>query len=91
MSAAARPRINIFVPTSEPQQRANQMSAADAVRRAPLAVAEARKLVDDIQFSCGDAYRADLDYLVVMVDSVVRAGRPRSPWWISAVGPFRAT
>jgi 2-isopropylmalate synthase len=71
---AARPRINIFVPTSAPQQRSNGMTAAEAVRRAPEAVEEARRLVGDVQFSLGDAYRADPGHLAEIVDAVVRAG-----------------
>ncbi len=71
---AARPRINVFVPSSPPQQRSNGLTAAEAVRRAPEAVEAARGLVDDVQFSLGDAYRADPDYLARIAEDAVRAG-----------------
>ena len=72
---AARPRIHIFLATSDLHlDRKLKISRDEALRRIEKAVARGKQLVDDIEFSCEDATRTDLDYLCKAVQVAVEAG-----------------
>jgi len=75
MRGAERPRIHVFVNASD-VQLAHQLrkDRAAVVGMAELAVRQARRGTDDVEFSPMDATRADLDFLVELVRAALRAG-----------------
>ena len=75
LKTAARPRIVTGIGVS-PMHMANKlhMSEDEVVERAAHAVAYAKSLVPDVEFYAEDAGRADLSFLVRVVQAVVDAG-----------------
>ena len=72
---ARRPRIHTFIATSDVHlkhklRKTRQQVLADAV----AAVEQARRWVDDVEFSAEDATRTDWDYLEEVCRAVVAAG-----------------
>jgi 2-isopropylmalate synthase len=72
---ARRPRIHTFIATSDVHlkhklRKTRQQVLADAV----AAVEQARRWVDDVEFSAEDATRTDWDYLEEICRAVVAAG-----------------
>ena len=91
LAAAAHPRIHVFLATSDLHlERKLKIDRDEALRRIERAVVRARKLVEDIEFSCEDATRTDLDFLCRAVqtrdrgrchdDQSSRHGRVCPPW-----------
>ncbi len=75
LSAAKRPRIHLFIATSEIHlkyklKKSRQQVFDDAV----AAVTLARTYVDDVEFSAEDATRTELAYLQEICGAVVEAG-----------------
>src|SRR5690606_31972456 len=72
---ARRPRIHTFVSTS-PIHLAHQMrkSEEQVLEIIAATVAQARNLVDDIEWSAMDATRTPIDYLCRCVEAAIRAG-----------------
>jgi 2-isopropylmalate synthase len=72
---ARRPRIHTFVSTS-PIHLAHQMrkSEDEVVRIIQTTVAQARNLVDDVEWSAMDATRTGIDYLCRCVEQAIKAG-----------------
>ena len=72
---AARPRIHVFVNSSD-IQLAQQLrrSRQDVLAMAERAVRRARGYTDDVEFSPMDATRADPDFVVEVVRVAFRAG-----------------
>ncbi len=72
---AERPRIHTFVSTS-PIHLAHQMrkSEDEVVEIIARTVAQARGLVDDVEWSAMDATRTPIDYLCRCVETAIRAG-----------------
>ncbi|MBH0236739.1 2-isopropylmalate synthase [Methylobrevis albus] len=72
---AARPRIHTFVSTS-PIHLAHQMKKTEeqVLEIISATVAQARNLVDDVEWSAMDATRTPLDYLCRCVEMAIRAG-----------------
>jgi 2-isopropylmalate synthase len=72
---ARRGRIHTFVSTS-PIHLEHQMrkSEDDVIEIIAKTVAQARGLVDDVEWSAMDATRTPLDYLCRCVDTAIRAG-----------------
>lgn len=75
LAGAARPRLHVFIATSDlhlgkklRRDRAEVRAAAAACVRA------ARERVEDVEFSPEDASRTDVDYLVEVLDAAVEAG-----------------
>ncbi len=72
---ARRPRIHTFVSTSPihlaHQMRKTQDEVLEIVGRT---VAQARNLVDDVEWSAMDATRTPVDYLCRCVEAAIRAG-----------------
>ncbi len=72
---AKRPRIHVFLATS-PIHRQFKLKKAqeEIIKQAAEAVAYARKLVPDVEFSPEDAARTEPDFLGKVVEAVIRAG-----------------
>jgi len=75
LAKAKRPRIHIFIATSDIHlkhklRKSRQQVLGDAV----AAVSLARNYTDDIEFSAEDATRTDSDYLEQVSQAVVEAG-----------------
>ena len=75
LRSAARPRIHVFVNSSD-IQLAQQLrrSREDVLVMAESAVRRARSYTDDVEFSPMDATRADPDFVVEVVRAAFRAG-----------------
>ena len=72
---ARQPRIHTFVSTS-PIHLAHQMkkSEDEVIEIIQATVAQARNLVDNVEWSAMDATRTPIDYLCRCVDQAIRAG-----------------
>ncbi len=72
---AVRPRIHTFVSTS-PIHLAHQMrkSESEVLEIIARTVAQARGLVEDVEWSAMDATRTPIDYLCRCVETAIRAG-----------------
>jgi 2-isopropylmalate synthase len=75
LSAAARPRIHVFLATSAIHREFKlRMGEDEVVRRAVAGVTRARGYCDDIEFSPEDAARTEIDFLCRVVEAVIAAG-----------------
>jgi len=75
IKASARPRIHIFLATSDIHLHYKlKVSREQALRQAVESVTQASQLCSDIEFSPEDATRSDLDYLTEVCAAVVAAG-----------------
>src|SRR6476659_6614285 len=75
LKMARRPRIHIFLASSDLHLQSKlRITREQALEQAYRAVACARSLCDDVEFSPEDATRSDLDFLCAMVQSAVDAG-----------------
>jgi len=101
--AAERPRIHTFLATSDIHlQYKLRSTRQQALEQARSAVAYARTLCDDVEFSPEDATRSDIDYLCAVLEAVIEAGATTvnipdtvgytTPWEFSAlIHRIRAT
>ncbi len=72
---AERPRIHTFIATSDIHMRYKlKMSREKVLESAVRAVKRARGYTDDVEFSCEDACRTDLDFLCRVVEAAIKAG-----------------
>jgi 2-isopropylmalate synthase len=72
---AERPQIHIVLSVSDIHiERKLGLSRDEVLRRGERAVAHARSLCDEVQYSPEDAGRADRDYLVETVERMIDAG-----------------
>jgi 2-isopropylmalate synthase len=72
---AARPRIHVFLATSDIHlQYKLRITRDECLAQARDAVRYAKSLCDDIEFSPEDATRTDPDFLCRVLDAVVEAG-----------------
>jgi 2-isopropylmalate synthase len=72
---AARPRIHVFLATSDIHlQYKLRVTRDECLAQARDAVRFAKSLCDDVEFSPEDATRTDPDFLCRVVDAVVEAG-----------------
>ena len=75
LDRAARPRIHVFLATSDLHLRDKlRISRTQCIDQAAAAVRRARQIVDDVEFSAEDATRSDLGFLCDVAGSVVEAG-----------------
>ncbi len=75
VKAAPRHRIHTFLATSDIHlEHKLKISREECVRRAAEAVAFARSLCGDVEFSPEDAGRSDRDFLVEVLAAVIEAG-----------------
>ena len=72
---APRHRIHTFLATSDIHLKHKlRISRAEALKRAAAAVAHAKALCADVEFSTEDGGRSDPEYLVDVVGAVIEAG-----------------
>src|SRR5215203_3719753 len=72
---AERPRIHTFISTSDIHiEHQLQSTRADVLGQARAAVAHARSLVDDVEFSPMDATRADVEYTAEVLQIALDEG-----------------
>ncbi|MGC8879599.1 MAG: 2-isopropylmalate synthase, partial [Anaerolineae bacterium] len=75
VKAAPRHRIHTFLATSDIHlQHKLQISREECIQRAVEAVAYARSLCEDVEFSPEDAGRSDPEFLTVVLGEVIKAG-----------------
>lgn len=72
---AAKPRIHIFLATSDVHMKYKlNMTPEEVLQKAEESVAYAKGLCEDIEFSAEDAYRSDKEFLVNIFEKVIKAG-----------------
>ena len=72
---AARPRIHVFVATSDLHIRHKlQTTREDVLGQARAAVAHARQLVEDVEFSPEDGFRSDRQYMAEVIAAAIEEG-----------------
>lgn len=68
-------RIHTFIATSPLHMKYKlQMEPDDVIEQAVKSVSLARNLCDDVEFSCEDAGRSDLDFMCRIIEQVIDAG-----------------
>jgi len=72
---AARPRIHVFIATSDVHIRHKlQTTREDVLGQARAAVAHARRLTDDVEFSPEDGFRSDREFLAQVIAVAIEEG-----------------
>jgi 2-isopropylmalate synthase len=72
---AKRRRIHTFIATSPLHMKVKLRMTADEVHDAVIdSVSYARKLCDDVEWSCEDGTRTDRDFLCRVVEAAIKAG-----------------
>jgi 2-isopropylmalate synthase len=75
VKSAAKPRIHVFLATSDIHLKYKLKKTRDEVlAEARQAVAYAKSLCPDVEFSAEDSTRSDLGYLAKVVEAVIEAG-----------------
>jgi len=75
LKGAARPRIHVFLATSDIHLKYKlRISREQCLQQARESVALAKSFCDDVEFSPEDATRTDREFLVQVVQAVVDAG-----------------
>jgi 2-isopropylmalate synthase len=75
LSQAARPRIHVFLATSDIHlEHKLRITRAQCLAQVASAVAHARAYCDDVEFSAEDATRSDLAFLCEIAEAAVNAG-----------------
>ncbi|MFY0665303.1 MAG: 2-isopropylmalate synthase [Natronospirillum sp.] len=75
LKGANRARIHTFIATSPIHMKYKlQMEPDQVVERAVHAVKKARGYVDDVEFSCEDAGRSEVDFLCRIIEQAINAG-----------------
>ena len=72
---AAKPRIHVFIATSDLHLKYKLKKTREQVfDDTVVAVTRAKALSPEVEFSCEDASRSDIDYLCKIVEAVIDAG-----------------
>jgi 2-isopropylmalate synthase len=72
---AAQPRIHTFIATSDIHLKFKlKKSREEVLESAVNAVRRAKSYCDDVEFSCEDASRSDIEYLCRVVEAVIAEG-----------------
>lgn len=75
LKEAETPRIHTFIATSPIHMRYKlRKSPEEVIESAVRAVKRAKKYVEDVEFSCEDGSRSELDFLVKILAAVIDAG-----------------
>ncbi len=75
VKGAAKPRIHVFIATSDIHLKYKLKKTRDEVlQEARQMVAYAKSLCSDVEFSAEDSTRSDLPYLCKVVEAVIEAG-----------------
>ena len=72
---AARPRLHVFIATSDLHlEHKLRLSREECLERALAGIQRARRYCDDVEFSAEDATRTDPDFLCRLVEGAIAAG-----------------
>ena len=75
LKKAKMARIHTFIATSPiHMQHKLRMEPDQVIERAVYAVKKARNFVDDVEFSCEDAGRSEIDFLCRIIEAAIDAG-----------------
>ena len=75
LSQAARPRIHVFLATSDIHlEHKLRITRAQCLEQVAFAVAHARAYCDDVEFSAEDATRSEVNFLCEIAEAAVNAG-----------------
>jgi len=75
LRGAARPRLHVFISTSDLHLREKlRIERDEAVEMARAGVRRARSFTDDVEFSAEDASRTDADFLCRIVEAAIAEG-----------------
>jgi 2-isopropylmalate synthase len=75
LEGAANPRIHTFIATSDIHlEHKLRMTRAQVVESAQRAVTRAKAFTSDVEFSCEDATRTDIDFMAQVVRVAIAAG-----------------
>jgi 2-isopropylmalate synthase len=75
LRGASNPRIHVFIATSDIHlEHKLRMSREQVIESAGRAVARAKAFTSDVEFSCEDATRTDIDYMAQVVRVAIAAG-----------------
>jgi 2-isopropylmalate synthase len=75
IQAAGKPRLHLFLATSDLHLKYKLKKTREQVLQdAVWAVKYAKSLCDEVEFSCEDASRTDIDYLCKVVEAAIDAG-----------------
>jgi 2-isopropylmalate synthase len=75
LKTANSSRIHTFIATSPiHMQHKLQMQPDEVIEAAVRAVTRARNLVEDVEFSCEDAGRSELDFMCRIIEAAIDAG-----------------
>ena len=75
LQGASSPRIHVFIATSDIHlEHKLRMSREQVIESAGRAVARAKAFTSDVEFSCEDATRTDIDYMARVVRVAIAAG-----------------
>ncbi|MGI9277135.1 MAG: 2-isopropylmalate synthase [Endozoicomonas sp.] len=75
LKPAARGRIHTFIATSPIHMKHKLcMTPEQVIEQAVFAVKRARNHIDDVEFSCEDAGRSEIDFLCRIVEAAIDAG-----------------
>jgi 2-isopropylmalate synthase len=75
LDKAKNPRLHTFIATSDIHLKFKlKKTRQQVIEEAVAAVEQARRHVDDVEFSAEDATRTDVDYLIEVCKAVVAAG-----------------
>ncbi len=75
ISKAKHKRIHTFIATSPIHMKYKlKMKPHEVIKRAVDAVSYAKSFVDDVEFSCEDAGRSDIEFLKDILDATIEAG-----------------
>ncbi|PKN02243.1 MAG: 2-isopropylmalate synthase [Elusimicrobia bacterium HGW-Elusimicrobia-1] len=75
VSYSTKPRVHTFIATSDIHiEKKLRKTRAEVLDIAVDAVKLARRLIDDVEFSCEDASRSDFAFLSKIVEAVIAAG-----------------
>jgi len=72
---AKRPRIHTFIATSDIHIKYKlKMTKEEVLETAVNAVKYARRFTDNVEFSCEDAARSEIDFMCKVIEEVIKAG-----------------
>jgi len=75
IQGAVKPRIHTFIATSDLHLKYKlKKSREQVLQDAVWAVKYSKSLCDEVEFSCEDASRTDIDYLCTVVEATIDAG-----------------
>src|SRR5881296_3842598 len=75
LAPAARPRIHVFIATSDIHLKYKlRIDRDECLERARVAIRRARRFTDDVEFSAEDASRTELDFLCRVIGAAIAEG-----------------